>query len=77
MPILQSKFMREPMGHLVGADYSHYDRSFETRPSDYFMQFINDKTATRAIDLKKVMSDFRFPPSQSLVWNSSILSPMP
>lgn len=60
MPILQSKFLREPMGHLVGADYSHYDRSFQTKPSDYFMQFINDKTATRAIDLKKVMSDFRF-----------------
>jgi hypothetical protein len=57
MPILQSKFLREPMSHLVGADYSHYDRQYRTTASEYIRGLIDDPVATEAVDLKKIMSD--------------------
>jgi len=57
MPMLQSKFLREPMWHLVGADYSHYDRRFRTRPSEYLRERIQDPKATEAVDLKKMLSE--------------------
>jgi hypothetical protein len=60
LPMLQSKFLREPMWHLKGADYSHYDRSFQAELGDHLMEFVKDKSATDATDLRKVMSHFRF-----------------
>lgn len=57
MPILQSKFLREPMWHLMGADYSHYDRRFRTTPSEYIKERIQDPKATEAVDLKKILSE--------------------
>lgn len=57
MPILQSKFLREPMWHLVGADYSHYDRQFRTTASEYIRELFQGPKATEAIDLKKIMSE--------------------
>jgi hypothetical protein len=56
-PMLQSKFLREPMWHLVGADYSHYDRRFRITPSEYIKERIQDPKATEAVDLKKMLSE--------------------
>ena len=42
MPILQSKFMREPVLRLVGADYSHYERRFDIELSDFHKSLVPD-----------------------------------
>ena len=63
MPMLQSKFLREPMGHLIDADYSHYDQRYKTIPNEYIKRMFKDPTAMEAIDLKKIISEnFRFSP---------------
>jgi hypothetical protein len=61
MPTLQSKFLREPIIHLVGADYSHFDRKFRTELSEFHKSLAPDRKSDEGSDLKKIMSEsFRF-----------------
>jgi hypothetical protein len=62
MPMLQSKFLRNPMWHLTeGADYSHFDRKFSTELDEFHKSLKPDSHMGQGTDIKKVMTDsFRF-----------------
>lgn len=62
MPMLQSKFLSEPMWHLTeGADYSHFDRKFSTELGDFHRSLMPDRQTDEGTDIKKIMTDsFRF-----------------
>lgn len=62
MPILQSKFLEEPMWHLSeGADYSHFDKKFSTELDEYHKSLKPDRDTDKGTDLKRIMTEsFRF-----------------
>ncbi len=58
MPLLQSQSLREPMGRLEGADYSHL-QPFEMATPEYLAAHIKKPSPSgRSISLQKIFEDF-------------------
>ena len=66
-PILQTRSLIEPAIFLVGADYSHFDRSFSYGPGEAPTHLgLSDAERASSADLGKILRDFEFVRSQDV-----------
>jgi hypothetical protein len=60
MPAIQSKSFRNPIGQLVDADYSHFER-FETEIPEYLHPHLKNPKERSGLDARKILTEqFRF-----------------
>ena len=58
MPMLQSKFLRNPMWHLTeGADYSHFDRKFSIQLDEFHKGLRPNRDTDEGSDIKTIMTE--------------------